>query len=343
MIKLNKSNTSSQCSSESEYAEKYPIIASELITKHFDRADEFLHHITWWLSRLHTADESLKEPFLFRGQKQSYWTILPSALRQDFLCNDMVDTVFEAASYDTVEAARTQYYHLHVTYEEQIIDKFVADCLSEGIGFPSHGNKDEVALLAARTYGLPTRLIDFTLNPAIAAFFAAIEVDGMANINDTVKAVVWSISRSSLDTFLNKPGTFPFGHLRGWQEKSTAYAYGYSEHMRRQKAIVVEDVSVQKRFMETGIFQSLEDVLEPVLARMPDETRIAQPLHNLARFTLPHSECAKIIRSLSNYSISNTSLFPTADKIAEFTESHFTRLNRRIKATAQDIVANKLM
>lgn len=342
MIELNKTNTTSQCSSDAEYAEKYPIISSERITKHFEHAEEFLHHVVWWLSRFHTDDESMKEPLLFRGQKHSHWTILPSALRQDFLCNGTVDQFFKAASYDNAEVARKEYYHLHDMYEKQIIDKFVADCLSEGIAFPTHGSGDDVALLAARTYGLPTRLIDFTLNPTIAAFFAAIEVDDSTATDVSDRAVVWSISRSSLDTFLNKPGTGPFGHLRGWQEKSTSFAYGFNEHMRRQKAIVVEDVLVQKRFTESGLFQSLEDVLEPILSGMSEHELQAQCVFNLTRFTIPHTECSKIIRILSNYNITNTSLFPTADRIARFTKLHFERMNFRNQIAVQDQDAETL-
>lgn len=324
MNALNKSNTSSQCSSEDEYAEKYPIISSELVTKHCGSAAEFLQQLLQRNQRF--DDPPLRDWILHRGQKISHWTILPSALRQDFLCNDMVDSD-QFGPFDSIESERKSYYEAHEYYEGRVIGDFVDDCLNEGIGFPSQGTRDNIALLSARAYALPTRLIDFTLNPVVAAFFAAFEVDETPNANANENAVVWSIYRGSFDAASGQPVFGPMQVLRGWREASTSFAYGHSEHMRRQRAVVVQDVLARDKFMATGQFQSLEDVLEPYLASVSSEDLTSVGIPSFARFTLPHIECPNLLNMLLNFNVSASSLFPTTDRIAEFTRLHFRRLN----------------
>ena len=248
------------------------------------------------------------------------------------MCIDIVDYQLIKTPCKTIQEARNIYYVFHEMFENQVLAKFITDCLSEGIGFP-HDQQNELALLAARSYGLPTRLIDFTLNPVVASFFAASEVDDACAENNLGRAVVWAIPRLIFTGALTDD---VFRDFQNWKESSTAFAYGYSEHMRRQKAIVLQNNNVRQEFEETGLFLSFEDVLERILTETLDRVDGSHKLLDVARFTIPHKECPKLIRILSNYNISTVSLFPTADKIAEFAVSHFRRLNRRYQMTSQD-------
>jgi hypothetical protein len=103
-----------------------------------------------WLSEvLYSGQPSSRSRFLFRGHGNSEWQLAPSF--------DRVFLDFEGEERDKLE--------------DELVRSFKK--LSEGDDRYRNLLEDDTALLSlAQHYGLPTRLLDWTESPYVAAFFA---------------------------------------------------------------------------------------------------------------------------------------------------------------------------
>ncbi|MCP3962629.1 MAG: FRG domain-containing protein [bacterium] len=100
-------------------------------------------------SELYDGQPATRKKFLFRGHGSSDWQLAPSF--------DRVFVDFEGGERDQLE--------------DDLLENFKKECESE----PELRDllDDEAATLAlAQHYGLPTRLLDWTESPYVAAFFA---------------------------------------------------------------------------------------------------------------------------------------------------------------------------
>jgi hypothetical protein len=133
----------------------------------FDKWSDFLR----WLEPYRYLTASRREMFLWRGQSDA-GTGLVSTLDRQF-------------SFKTTEER----------------ESFVARCLIEfkrdsyTLGLAADLPEDIALELLARHHGLPSALLDFTISPYIAAYFAF----AGRNKTDDGRVVVWRIDRALLD------------------------------------------------------------------------------------------------------------------------------------------------
>lgn len=91
-------------------------------------------------SACHTISEKSEYTFFYRGQAKSSWSILPSLFREDRLYRD----------------------------EDKIINTVFSRCPTDFSDDKTQFEK----LVRMQHFGFPTRLLDITLNPLVALFFA---------------------------------------------------------------------------------------------------------------------------------------------------------------------------
>ena len=147
--------------------------------------------------------------WIYRGQRDSTWGLTPSALRPTF------------AGYSKGNRAETQ-----IDNERDAVLEFVIESDRAGLNvpgdsylcrtrlnrkkgligteeWPSRETMETVAI--AQHHGVPTRLLDFTRHPLVAAFFAA-KGAYYADPNDPAEEfAVWALNLPFLN-FLNKHG-----------------------------------------------------------------------------------------------------------------------------------------
>jgi len=145
-------------------------------------------------------------------------------------------------------------------------------------------------LAFAQHYGVPTRLLDWSRNPYVAAYFAATEalrLSGKCDPNERFS--IWV-----LDTL--EP------HLRPYKNKV--------------QLVEVNKSIAQNMAAQTGLFtlQSLEGGCdEPLKIQGLEDAFSRENRTVLFEFTLPYSECGELYRICKNIGITAATLFPTAD------------------------------
>lgn len=108
--------------------------------------------------------------FLFRGQGSSNWNLTPS-----------FDRWYNGETTSKVKVA------------DQLLDVFKKEAVSYGIDRTTLENK-MTCLALAQHHGLPTRLLDWTDSPYIAAFFA---FAGIKDFNKEENVAIWCLDTRS--------------------------------------------------------------------------------------------------------------------------------------------------
>jgi hypothetical protein len=150
--------------------------------------------------------------WIFRGQRKATWDLQASALRTEpppFKDFPNVDPLL-LANYIGTPAQKLEMYHVNsfIGLADDLGHHIPGDhpqlrdprprlgTMSVGTHlpdiFPPSKLLDMFAL--AQHYGIPTRLLDWTVKPLIAAYFAAIKIPFPA-LEDTPRFAVWALER----------------------------------------------------------------------------------------------------------------------------------------------------
>ncbi len=299
------------------------------IDKDFDTADEFIdffrkHH---WLktTQEHLAFYDGINGFIFRGQSNKDWKLVPSAFRGNTLITYTQQTAGDAQP-DRKNRPMWLGWHLHS--ELRAVNLFLEAADRLGIPNPIDytSNKEHQDLLVsalnnqetelykspfpcnrilnelalAQHHGVPTRLIDWTESPFIAAFFAAYEASIFKADQQRTKSE--RIAVLMLRTHeLRKHSD----HLT--IVKAPRHANWF---LRTQKGLFTHMPKANKYYLEKGSWPSIEDIVNNIPELEPCLTRVS----------LPASKADDLLRVLYDMDITRHSLMPSLDNAAQACE-----------------------
>jgi len=156
-------------------------------------------------------------------------------------------------------------------------------------------NDDFEWLALMQDHGAPTRLLDFTWSPYVAAFFAL--------HNTTKEGVIWACNPVEIERMMNvdleKPGSFRKHLLSG----AGSFVWLGEPYAMNRRLIA-----------QSGTFlvsSHLGMTVEQILGRFPDADRL------LVKFVLPAPEVRReAMASLYSMNITQATLFPGLDGLA---------------------------
>jgi len=258
------------------------------------------------LSPIGSFPERMQKP-IFRGQGDSEWSLTPSVLREE------VNSKYKNISRTTTQIDQIvlfEYFMLldFLHYSDEMgfmipndspefrrqmnFSVFTNRYGIDGAGWPSKEYFSFIAL--AQHHGIPTRLLDWTKSPLVAAYFSASQVLNLGNVSE--KLAVWVIDSEDLKKL---EGKLEYVTLPGSTSNNLAAQKGVflihrqPNGMSRDSAFSCEDVknSVNKLF----------EVSQDVVA---------------TKVTLPSKLAGALLFRCARFDISAATLFPGFDGVA---------------------------
>lgn len=246
--------------------------------------------------------------FIFRGQNNSAYPVLPKVLRWDLKSDAEECTTYSQLEYN-------------------ILDDFMA----EASGFlPEIPISDISAWLEiAQHHGVPTRLLDFTENPLVALFFACKDspnTDGCVWIVNqyTYNMVVlgkemvilteelkWAISNIIENCIVNK---FKIVPVQEFNKNSILYPIIYKPCYRKERMKLQSSI-----FMIWGKDQrALERLISNDLYMELGENKENQTRGVICQIIIPKNKKEYILQQLDLLGINEKLIFPGLDGIGRY-------------------------
>jgi hypothetical protein len=206
--------------------------------------------------------------FLFRGQADASWDLLPKAGRKDFFLPDNRD-----------------------------LGRFWS-WARQAVAYSSLPSSDLEQLAIAQHHGFATRLLDWTMNPLIACFFACSEhpeKDGAVYIYESPDQMVSEVN----DTEDIKGFTGVFGY----------FPKLISPRLLNQKGIFTVHCDASRKI----------DV---------KESRLGGGTPNLLVLTIPAKLKEDVVKHLEDYGIDKSGLFPDLDGLSAHINKQTLRMRK---------------
>ncbi len=175
----------------------------------------------------------------------------------------------------------------------------------------------------AQHYGIPTRLLDWTWRPRVAAYFAAVKAAiGTASSDDLA---IWALRTDFItDTFvlLFESSDPPIDPEHNPRLSLVTAPQSTNPNLRAQAGLFVTDSNVLNSMpLNDLIIQKAEDNLNADSGWFSTISRKYPALGNwvpvLHKLVLPHSEAKKLIRLLAYEGTSAATIFPGYDGVVQ--------------------------
>ncbi|MGE5609551.1 MAG: FRG domain-containing protein [Bacillota bacterium] len=293
-------------------------------------ASEFLNALRRELLEGQGKPPDFTSPWLCRGHADADWELKPSAWRADGQekLKPLIDWLrtrdveFAAPCVDEDDHKRTVECNLQIVAEVYAVRQFcdvadqlgltipgaeevlglkgIIECVKHRSGSFYLGVPYELKLFIpypfafAQHHGIPTRFLDWTCNPYVAAFFAA---DGAKHVKyrTSEDICVWAVSEYAVQA---SSGI-------NWVK----IPRGKHEYLHAQSGLFSFQARADDVFCQNGcVWPTFKEALQ----RSRGQARIV-----LNKFTLPASESEKLLTMLFTQFTSRAHLMPTLDNVGE--------------------------
>jgi hypothetical protein len=283
-----------------------------------------------------------KMAWTFRGQSEAVWGLTPSAHRGKRLGEKIIPREFHKFA---PWSSQTEMYEVSarelLNMEEHVVMQFASFASHHGLHVPTdrpelrdtdlaikeHTGKNfppvhqRFIYAIAQHYRVPTRLLDWTWRPLVAAYFAAIEVardtvespGKIRDENSDGKLAVWALQRE----FIRYVACDWEPSVQSVTAETTS-----NPNLRAQQGLFTL-VRYQSDPGENDLLPPLDDVvkaseaqIESQFDKLRKEKNIVMPsLPMLYKFTLPHGQAPRLLHFLDMNDVNAASIFPGYDSI----------------------------
>ncbi|MCE6966308.1 FRG domain-containing protein [Enterobacter sp. MW07] len=294
--------------------------------KHFLSANDFLNFLCSWNNDL--------RGYVFRGHSREEYELLPSILREDkrYLADSQYPRIkdgerrnsnFEWSQIQTEYIMLREFYKLSdkhglkVPNAERLRDSLLAK-YDLTFSLSMNGAHDWIpsylleTTALAQHYGIPTRLLDWSYDPFISAYFAASGVN-----QDEGNLAIWCFNAESISLHSNLNKDFPF--------KVVTPPYSDNVNLAAQKGLFTH---IPTKFNFTS-----ENASQIKVDRTPLDLKLDKLLPSLyqnkekifIKITLPCSEAKHLKEKLVQHGYGEARIYPGYTGIANQVMSNYNK------------------